>query len=121
MKNQAQPRDFRGYGDKQPKANWPNNARVAVSIVVNVEEGAELSLSAGDERNENMYAAGISGDIVDIPDLCMESHYEYGTRAGQASTQASTGSSCPICARPSDFMFTAKTWQYYVCTVPYSL
>ncbi len=82
MKNQAQPRDFRGYGDKQPKANWPNNARVAVSIVVNVEEGAELSLSAGDERNENMYAAGISGDIVDIPDLCMESHYEYGTRAG---------------------------------------
>ena len=44
-------RDFRGYGDRPPDPAWPDGARVAVSIVVNVEEGAELSRSDGDERN----------------------------------------------------------------------
>lgn len=59
---------------------WPNGAGLAVSIVVNVEEGAELTLSAGDARNEHIYEAV---DQVDgAPDLCMESHFEYGPRAG---------------------------------------
>ena len=35
-------RDFLGYGDSPPSADWPGGARVAVSLVVNVEEGAEL-------------------------------------------------------------------------------
>jgi peptidoglycan/xylan/chitin deacetylase (PgdA/CDA1 family) len=53
---------------------------VAVSFVVNVEEGAELTLSAGDERNEKAHE--IIEEVVGVPDACMETHYEYGTRAG---------------------------------------
>lgn len=73
-------RDFRGYGGAPPDARWPGQARVAVSIVVNVEEGAELSLSMGDERNEARY--DVVDEVVGAVDPCMESHFEYGTRAG---------------------------------------
>lgn len=73
-------RDFRGYGGKPPHPRWPGDARVAVSVVVNVEEGAELSLSAGDERNERVYE--VTDEVVGVPDPCMETHFEYGTRAG---------------------------------------
>ena len=48
-------RDFRGYGGRLPDPQWPEGARVAVSVVVNVEEGAELSLGSGDDRNESVY------------------------------------------------------------------
>jgi len=73
-------RDFRGYGDRPSDPRWPGGARVAVSVVVNVEEGAELSLSAGDERNEKTYE--VVDEVTGVPDACMESHFEYGTRAG---------------------------------------
>lgn len=73
-------RDFLGYGDKPPHPHWPGEARVAVSIVVNVEEGAELSLSAGDERNEKVYE--VVDEVTGAPDACMETHFEYGTRVG---------------------------------------
>ena len=36
-----------------PDPAWPGGARLALSIVVNVEEGAELSIASGDERNES--------------------------------------------------------------------
>ena len=35
------PRDMIGYGSKNQKIKWPNNARIAVQIVLNYEEGAE--------------------------------------------------------------------------------
>jgi allantoinase len=73
-------RDFRGYGGSPSNVRWPNDARLAVSLVVNVEEGAELTLGQGDERNESIYE--VQEEIVGIRDLCMESHFEYGTRAG---------------------------------------
>lgn len=73
-------RDFRGYGGNPPAVRWPNDARLAVSVVVNVEEGAELTLGQGDERNESVYE--VQEEITGIRDLCMESHFEYGTRAG---------------------------------------
>lgn len=73
-------RDFAGYRGLPPKVAWPKEARLAVSIVVNVEEGAELSLSMGDEANEFVYE--ITERIEGARDLCMESHFEYGTRAG---------------------------------------
>ena len=73
-------RDFRGYGGHPPPVRWPNDARLAVSLVVNVEEGAELSLGMGDEANEFVYEA--IERVEGVRDLCMESHYEYGTRAG---------------------------------------
>jgi allantoinase len=73
-------RDFLGYGHTPPPIRWPGGKRLALSIVVNIEEGAELSLSAGDEQNEHIYEAAERVDGA--PDLCMESHYEYGTRRG---------------------------------------
>jgi len=76
----ASARDFRGYGGRPPDPRWPGGARVAVSVVVNVEEGAELSISDGDERNEGAYE--VIDEVAGVPDRCMESHYEYGTRAG---------------------------------------
>ncbi len=73
-------RDFAGYRHGAPDISWPGGARLALSIVVNVEEGAELTLGAGDTRNERIYEAveGVEG----VRDLCMESHFEYGPRAG---------------------------------------
>ena len=73
-------RDLRGYGDAPPDVRWPNGAQLAVSFVVNVEEGAELSRADGDERNESIHE--IREEVVDAVDLCMETHFAYGTRAG---------------------------------------
>lgn len=73
-------RDFLGYGAEPLRVSWPDGARIAVSLVLNVEEGAELSLSAGDERNESVHE--VTAEVKGAPDLCMESHFEYGTRVG---------------------------------------
>jgi peptidoglycan/xylan/chitin deacetylase (PgdA/CDA1 family) len=73
-------RDFRGYGPEPPNPEWPGGARVAVSLMLNIEEGAELSLADGDERNEKVYE--VVDEVTGGPDLCMESHFAYGTRAG---------------------------------------
>lgn len=73
-------RDFFGYGPTQPDPRWPGAARVAVSFVVNVEEGAELSVADGDERNEAVYE--VTDEVRGAPDPCRDSHFEYGTRAG---------------------------------------
>lgn len=37
------PRDLVGYGEHVPNANWPNGAKVAISLVLNYEEGCEVS------------------------------------------------------------------------------
>jgi len=73
-------RDLAGYRATWPSVRWPDSARLALSVVVNIEEGAELSLTAGDERNESVYEA--VEEVVGFPDPCMESHFGYGTRAG---------------------------------------
>jgi peptidoglycan/xylan/chitin deacetylase (PgdA/CDA1 family) len=74
-------RDVVGYGRHVPQVRWPEGARVAVSLVLNWEEGSEYSKIAGDGRNEG---------LAEIPyvmepeyrDLAAESVYEYGARAG---------------------------------------
>ena len=69
--------------DKPPSSDlhrWPNGGTLAVSFVVNVEEGAELSIGDGDERNESVYE--VREEVTDVPDLCMESHFAYGPRSG---------------------------------------
>ncbi len=73
-------RDFRGHAGSSPVAAWPDGSRLAVSVVVNVEEGAELAIGMGDEANEGVYEA--VHRVQGAPDPCMESHFEYGTRAG---------------------------------------
>lgn len=73
-------RDFRGYGDGVPAVRWPGGARLAVNLVINVEEGGELAIGQGDGKNEGVYE--VVDEITGVRDLCMESHFEYGTRAG---------------------------------------
>jgi peptidoglycan/xylan/chitin deacetylase (PgdA/CDA1 family) len=73
-------RDFRGYGRTKPKAEWPGGARVAVSFVVNFEEGAEYAITDGDDRNEAIYE--VNHSLAGLPDPCVDSHFEYGARAG---------------------------------------
>lgn len=73
-------RDLKGYGTQRPDPHWPGDARLAVSVVVNVEEGAELSVSLGDERNESVYE--IVEEVPDIADACKDTHFDYGTRVG---------------------------------------
>ena len=34
-------RDLVGYGNKGKKVSWPNNAKLALQIVLNYEEGGE--------------------------------------------------------------------------------
>ncbi len=76
----ADGRDFSGYRWNYPAMRWPGSAGLAVSFVLNIEEGAELALSAGDHRNEGRHE--VNNEIVGAPDLCMQSHFEYGARVG---------------------------------------
>ena len=39
-------RDIVGYGREKPRVRWPDDANVAVNIVVNYEEGSEYSFPA---------------------------------------------------------------------------
>lgn len=75
-----QARDLTGYGSTPPNPRWPQDARVAVSFVVNFEEGAEYSIAEGDVRNEGIYE--VTDKLIDAPDPCIQSHFDYGTRAG---------------------------------------
>jgi len=72
------PRDLAGYRGKPPNPRWPNGARVALSLVVNFEEGSEFSVSEGDPVNEAIYEVV---HRLEGPDPCIDSHFEYGTRA----------------------------------------
>jgi peptidoglycan/xylan/chitin deacetylase (PgdA/CDA1 family) len=71
-------RDLAGYGATPPDPRWPGGARVAVSLVVNFEEGAERSVLEGDAVNEGIYEVD---HRIEGPDPCIESHFNYGTRA----------------------------------------
>jgi hypothetical protein len=47
------PRDYVGYGVEPPKVLWPGNKVIAVSFVLNYEEGAESTPWNGDDRSCN--------------------------------------------------------------------
>jgi len=77
------PRDFRGHGPTPPDAAWPGGAKIAVSIVLNYEEGGENNLLHGDAQSE-AFLSDIAG-AAPWPGLRhwnMESIYDYGARAG---------------------------------------
>jgi len=60
---------------------WPGGARLALSVVVNVEEGAEMSVRDGDKGPEPVDELGV---VLKAPirNFGNESNYEYGIRAG---------------------------------------
>lgn len=76
-------RDLVGYGAEPPDANWPGGARIAVQVVVNVEEGAERSVIMGDGESE-AFLSEMVGAVSHrgARAMAMESLYEYGSRAG---------------------------------------
>ncbi|SKA34251.1 polysaccharide deacetylase family protein [Consotaella salsifontis] len=74
-------RDFVGYGRKGLKVHWPNGAKVALTLVVNYETGAEASWPAGDRRNDKIFEFPYVLDPR-FRDLAQESVAEYGSRAG---------------------------------------
>jgi allantoinase len=74
-------RDLAGYGRTPPRAAWPNDARVAVSLVLNYEEGAERTPLNGDPESET-YLTEIAGTPKPTRDLITESIYEFGSRVG---------------------------------------
>jgi allantoinase len=76
-------RDFLGYGETPPHADWPGGARIAVNFVINVEEGAEYSIADGDGRSESALTEVAAARVpMGDRDLAAESMYEYGSRAG---------------------------------------
>lgn len=60
---------------------WPGGARLAMSYVVNVEEGAEMSVAEGDKRPEPVDELGFALKVP-IRNFGNESNYLYGIRAG---------------------------------------
>lgn len=74
--------DLRGHGETPPDARWPGGARVALSLVLNVEEGAERNLLDGDPAAEHLNSDMLCGPWEGMRNLNMESHYEYGSRVG---------------------------------------
>ena len=77
------PRNYRGYGPNPPHPRWPGNARVAVQVVLNYEEGGENCVLHGDAASE-AFLSDIAG-AAPWPGQRhwnMESLYDYGARAG---------------------------------------
>ncbi|MBY0423447.1 MAG: hypothetical protein K2Q06_14160, partial [Parvularculaceae bacterium] len=63
------------------KFRWPNGARLAVSIVVNVEEGAEQNIRDGDKGPEPIDELSVTvGKPIRMHGN--ESNYQYGIKAG---------------------------------------
>ena len=76
-------RDFVGYGEHPPHAQWPGGARLALGFALNYEEGGEHALPDGDDYTETMSLEVIGAQPLPgrrIP--IYESMYEFGSRAG---------------------------------------
>jgi allantoinase len=76
------PRDLVGYGPNPPNPQWPGGARIAVSFVLNVEEGGENNVLHGDPASETFLSEIVNAEPFPDRHLSMESLYEYGSRAG---------------------------------------
>jgi allantoinase len=60
---------------------WPGDAKLALSIVVNVEEGAEANIADGDRGPEPVDELGITLKKP-VRNYGNESNYQYGIKAG---------------------------------------
>lgn len=80
---QTYPRDLIGYGANPPHPRWPDQARIALSFVLNYEEGGERCVLHGDSESE-AFLSEMPGaqPLQGVRHMSMESIYEYGSRAG---------------------------------------
>ncbi len=77
------PRDLIGYGANPPHPRWPGNARIALSFVLNYEEGGERCILHGDKESEAFLSEMVAAQpLQGARNISMESLYEYGSRAG---------------------------------------
>ena len=65
----------------EERLDWPGNAKIALSIVVNVEEGSEMTVARGDKGMEPVDELGIHIKAP-IRNYGNESNYLYGLKAG---------------------------------------
>jgi putative urate catabolism protein len=76
-------RDLVGYGEHPPDPRWPGGARVALSLVLNYEEGGESTPLEGDPASEAFLHEVIGAPpTVGRRNLNTESMFEFGSRAG---------------------------------------
>lgn len=61
--------------------SWPDGKRLAMSFVINIEEGSEMTTARGDKGPEPVDELGVSLRIP-IRNYGNESNYQYGIRAG---------------------------------------
>jgi putative urate catabolism protein len=77
------PRDLIGYGSRPPHPCWPHDARIAVSLVLNYEEGGEYCVLHGDAHSESVLTdLGAVDALPNARNLNVESNFEYGSRVG---------------------------------------
>ena len=76
------PRNMIGYGSNTPSIKWPNDAKMALQIVLNYEEGSENNVLHGDKSSEIFLSEIIGAQPVKGRHINMESLYEYGSRRG---------------------------------------
>lgn len=80
---QRYPRDFHGHGAAPPDPKWPGDARLALQIVLNYEEGGENSILHGDAGSEAFLSEVVGAQPWQGQrHWNMETMYEYGARAG---------------------------------------
>ena len=76
-------RDFVGYGQQPPDPRWPSGARIALSFVLNYEEGGERTTLEGDSTSEAFLHEVVGAPpTVGARNLNTESMFEFGSRAG---------------------------------------
>jgi allantoinase len=61
--------------------SWPEGKTLALSIVVNVEEGSEMTIADGDKKPDPVDELGVALGIP-IRNYGNESNYQYGIKAG---------------------------------------
>ncbi len=61
--------------------SWPDRGTLALSLVVNVEEGGEMSVAEGDKRPEPIDELGVAVSVP-IRNYVNESNYRFGIKAG---------------------------------------
>ncbi len=76
-------RDLVGYGASPPDPQWPGGAQLAVSFVLNYEEGGENTPLEGDSASEAFLHEVVGAPpTVGRRNLNTESMFEFGSRAG---------------------------------------
>ena len=81
------PRDLVGYGSNPPHPHWPGNARIALSFVLNYEEGGERNILTLDlktleyrEKQKAKFAALEMTKNIDDPRERLKALFQFGHR-----------------------------------------